>query len=35
MARGGEANMIPEKWELPDFEVIDVAFEVSMYVYTK
>jgi coenzyme PQQ precursor peptide PqqA len=28
-------DMIREKWEVPDFEVVDVAFEVSMYVYTK
>jgi coenzyme PQQ precursor peptide PqqA len=28
-------GMTREKWEVPDFEVIDVAFEVSMYVYTK
>jgi coenzyme PQQ precursor peptide PqqA len=28
-------GMACEKWELPDFEVVDVAFEVSMYAYTK
>jgi hypothetical protein len=27
--------MTREKWEVPDFEVVDVAFEASMYVYTK
>jgi coenzyme PQQ precursor peptide PqqA len=24
-----------EKWEVPEFEVIDVSFEVSMYAYRK
>jgi hypothetical protein len=29
------SDMAKEKWETPDFEVIETAFEASMYVYTK
>jgi coenzyme PQQ precursor peptide PqqA len=29
------SDMAKEKWETPDFEVVETAFEASMYVYTR